>query len=81
MLVQNPLDVLLFSWFFNQMCLQFNAIRCIMHLIVSNPQEVSAMLLEKLVAAGIGSRPVVFISHRLVLIKLHTLKPKLLDYL
>ncbi|PHT51161.1 hypothetical protein CQW23_10908 [Capsicum baccatum] len=26
-------------------------------------QEVSAMLLEKLVAAGIGSRPVVFISH------------------
>ncbi|KAI7989763.1 hypothetical protein LOK49_LG13G02174 [Camellia lanceoleosa] len=26
-------------------------------------QEVSSMLLEKLVAAGIGSRPVVFVTH------------------
>jgi hypothetical protein len=27
-------------------------------------QEVSSMLLEKLVAAGIGNRPVVFVTHR-----------------
>jgi len=31
-----------------------------------NLQEVSSMLLEKLVAAGIGNRPVVFVTHRLV---------------
>lgn len=30
-------------------------------------QEVSSMLLEKLVAAGIGNRPVVFVTHRFVL--------------
>lgn len=29
-------------------------------------QEVSSMILEKLVAAGIGSRPVVFVTHRCV---------------
>lgn len=27
-------------------------------------QEVSSMLLDKLVAAGIGDRPVVFVTHR-----------------
>ena len=27
-------------------------------------QEVSSMLLRKMVAAGIGSRPVVFVTHR-----------------
>lgn len=27
-------------------------------------QEVSSMLLEKLVAAGIGNRPIVFVAHR-----------------
>lgn len=29
-------------------------------------QEVSSMLLDKLVAAGIGDRPVVFVTHRFV---------------
>lgn len=29
-------------------------------------QEVSSMLLEKIVAAGIGDRPVVFVTHRYV---------------
>lgn len=29
-------------------------------------QEVSSMLLGKLVAAGIGDRPVVFVTHRFV---------------
>lgn len=33
---------------------------------VVNVQEVSSMLLEKLVAAGIGDRPVVFVTHRYV---------------
>lgn len=31
-----------------------------------NFQEVSSMLLEKLVAAGVGDRPVIFVTHRLV---------------
>lgn len=35
-------------------------------LFVSFVQEVSSMLLEKLVAAGIGDRPVVFVTHRYV---------------
>jgi hypothetical protein len=29
-------------------------------------QEVSSILLDKLIAAGVGERPVVFVTHRLV---------------
>jgi hypothetical protein len=34
--------------------------------ILLSLQEVSSMLLEKLTAAGIGDRPVVFVTHRSV---------------
>lgn len=36
------------------------------HFDFSDLQEVSSMLLDKLVAAGIGDRPVVFVTHRRV---------------
>lgn len=47
-------------------CYQLELMQHLSGFLAFYEQEVSSMLLQKLVAAGIGDRPVVFITHRYV---------------
>lgn len=47
-------------------CYQLELMQHLSDFLAFFDQEVSSMLLQKLVTAGIGDRPVVFITHRYV---------------